>query len=109
MSSALENAIWMENNTDLSCQSLRPKQREDCGTIISILRLGHSILQTLAANSEVVGLHRYSADWTMKMFDDDLQNPSEQAGNKNKRSFVDAGCNPASPIQTISAEHVSVM
>lgn len=45
----------------------------------------------------------------MKMFDDDLQNPSEQAGNKNKRSFVDAGCNPASPIQTISAEHVSVM
>lgn len=45
----------------------------------------------------------------MKMFDGDLQNPSEQAGNKNESGFVDAGCKPASPIQTISAEHISVM
>lgn len=45
----------------------------------------------------------------MKKFDADVQNPSEQAGSKNESSFVDAGCNPAGPIQTISAECLSVM
>lgn len=38
-----------------------------------------------------------------------LQNPSKQARNKKENSFLDAGSNPAGPIQTMSAEHLSVM
>lgn len=46
---------------------------------------------------------------SMKMLDTDLQNPSKQAGNKEENSFLDAGSNPAGPIQTVSAEHLSVL